>query len=98
MYIECDKTIELSTTRSVRKDNTIWYKSNRYSVPLGTYNKMKQVRIQQLDNQLVIQTIDDKKVIDKIKVEIGKGKLIQDSNHFRDRTNGIYEFIVNVVL
>src|SRR5690625_3351666 len=95
-YLDCDNPNDLSITRSVRKDNTIWYKSNRYSVPLGTYNKMKQVRIQQLDNQLVIQTIDDKKVIAKHKVVIGKGKLIQDSNHLRDRTKGIDTFIETV--
>src|SRR5690625_978182 len=33
-----------SITRSVRKDNTIWYKSNRYSVPLGTFNKRSEER------------------------------------------------------
>src|SRR5699024_9568248 len=38
----------------------------------------------------------DKKVIAKHKVVIGKGKLIQDSNHLRDRTKGIDIFIVTV--
>lgn len=28
----------LSITRRVRKDNTIWFESNRYTVPLGTYD------------------------------------------------------------
>lgn len=32
-----------SITRTVRKDNTIRYGSNRYSVPLGTYEKHKKV-------------------------------------------------------
>lgn len=30
-------------TRGVRKDNTILYLSNRYSVPLGTYRPGKQL-------------------------------------------------------
>ena len=32
-------SIDSSITRTVRKDNTIIYLSNRYSVPLGTYKK-----------------------------------------------------------
>ena len=32
-----ESTNNQSITRSVSKDNTIRYKSNRYSVPLGTY-------------------------------------------------------------
>ncbi len=42
-----------SKSRKVRKDNTILYESNRYSLPLGTYNKHKEVGI----------TIDDKALI-----------------------------------
>ena len=41
-YLDCDANHDSSITRSVRKDNTIWYQSNRYSVPLETYNKVKQ--------------------------------------------------------
>ena len=29
--------------RNVRPDNTVLYKSNRYSVPYGKYGKMKKV-------------------------------------------------------
>src|SRR5699024_382427 len=32
-----------SITRTVRKDNTINFVSNRYSVPLGTYHKTEKV-------------------------------------------------------
>ncbi len=32
--------------RNVRRDNTILYDSNRYSVPLGTYDRQKEVQIQ----------------------------------------------------
>src|SRR5699024_11310776 len=45
-----DSNYESSITRSVRKDNTIWYKSNRYSVPLGTFNRLKQVYIEVTDD------------------------------------------------
>src|SRR5690625_6222769 len=53
-----DSNCKNSIIRSVRKDNTIWYKSNRYSVPLGTFNKVKQVYIEKRDNAylLVMET------------------------------------------
>ncbi|MFP3324952.1 IS21 family transposase, partial [Planococcus sp. SIMBA_160] len=34
-----------SITRNVRKDNTVHFRSNRYSVPLGTYTKLANVRL-----------------------------------------------------
>ncbi|MFS0673723.1 IS21 family transposase [Ornithinibacillus sp. 179-J 7C1 HS] len=38
--------VDSSITRTVRKDNTIVYKSNRYSVPLGTYRgSVRKMRI-----------------------------------------------------
>ena len=43
-----DRDIMLPETkilRMVRKDNTIIYTSNRYTVPFGTYNKHKEVII-----------------------------------------------------
>ena len=40
--------------RTVRKDNTIIYDSNRYSVPLGTYAAQPEVRIETLDSLMTI--------------------------------------------
>src|SRR5690625_2744815 len=51
-----DSNHESSITRSVRKDNTIWYKSNRYSVPLGTFNKLKEVYIEITDDNYLLIT------------------------------------------
>ena len=41
-----DEAVLPVVCRTVRKDNTIIYDSNRYSVPLGTYNKQPEVRIE----------------------------------------------------
>lgn len=43
-------------TRKVRKDNTILYLSNRYTVPLGTYEPGKEVYLRTSDT--IIQIID----------------------------------------
>jgi len=85
-----------SITRVVRKDNTIRYKSNRYSVPLGTYNKQKEVYVTESKGYLFIYEKADGPLIAKHKICHEKGKLIQDSQHRRDRSKGIDEFIKHV--
>jgi len=86
-----------SITRSVRKDNTIWYKSNRYSVPLGTFNKLKEVFIETTDDDyLIIRETRGGRIIAKHEIASDKGELIQDTNHKRDRTKGIDTYIETV--
>jgi len=95
-YLDCDNLHESSITRSVRKDNTIWYKSNRYSVPLGTFNRIKQVYLEEKDDTLIIKDEEKREVIATHKLNQGRGNLIQDTNHLRDRTKGIDTYIETV--
>lgn len=92
----CDSPYASSITRSVRKDNTIWYKSNRYSVPTGTFNKIKQVYIVEDNEKLLIKDMEEKNIIAQHNIAVGKGNLIQDSNHLRDRTKGIDAYMKTV--
>lgn len=85
-----------SITRRVRPDNTILYQSNRYSVPLGTYNKQKTVYISIKEEDLFIYASKDGDLIARHKVCKEKGKLIQDTQHTRDRSKGIEVFIETV--
>lgn len=91
-----DKQIDSSNnsiSRVVRKDNTILYKANRYSVPLGTYNEFgKEVSIHINDDVLYIYNSDTSKVIGEHKISHEKGILIQDRAHTRDRSKGISEY------
>lgn len=83
-----------SIPRTVRKDNTILYQSNRYSVPLGTYKKDKVVYLTITnDSYLVIHDKVAGNVIAEHKLATCKGKLVQDRNHTRDRSRGIPEYI-----
>ncbi|WP_217634752.1 IS3 family transposase [Paenibacillus naphthalenovorans] len=53
--LEKIKSPKMSITRTVRKDNTIWYEGNRYSVPLGTYDgTAKEVGVQACETRLRI--------------------------------------------
>lgn len=86
--------IDSSITRTVRKDNTILYLSNRYSVPLGTYTKEKNVYIEVTDDgNLLIRGEKDGPVIAEHLISTERGKLIQDTQHTRDRTKGISAYI-----
>lgn len=85
-----------SITRTVRKDNTILYQTNRYSVPLGTYNKQKTVYIAQIDEYLLVYASKHGPLIAKHRLCQEKGKLIRDRQHTRDRSKGIDAFIHTV--
>jgi transposase len=86
-----------SITRTVRKDNTILYLSNRYSVPLGTYKKDKIVYLAVTEeNHLLIFEKEEGNKIAEHRLEPGKGKLVQDRQHTRDRTRGIPEYIAHL--
>jgi len=86
-----------SISRSIRKDNTIWYLSNRYTVPLGTFHKTEKVYIKNTDDGfLIIRETESGPILAKHKIVHGKGELIQDRNHKRDRTKGIDAYIETV--
>ncbi|MFP5109251.1 IS21 family transposase [Neobacillus sp. C211] len=83
-----------SITRSVRKDNTILYLSNRYSVPLGTFQKYPEVLYYVTDdNKLVIYVQESGEILATHCISPDKGKLIQNRSHQRDRSKGIKELI-----
>ncbi|WP_202615610.1 IS21 family transposase [Ureibacillus xyleni] len=99
-----ESSIESSLTRNVNKDNTIIYKSNRYSVPLGTYRPkgLNTVAIEIYDDQeshkqLIIKRNHGGEVLAKHRLEIGKGKLIKNRNHGRDRSKGIQAYKDTVI-
>lgn len=89
---------EIIVTRNVRKDNTILYKSNRYSLPLGTYKLNADVQIEEIDGILKIYDPIDHIPIAEHKVSLEKGALIQNNNHLRDTTekiNKLYEKVLS---
>jgi len=88
---------ETSISRCVHKDNTIRYLSNRYSLPLGTFSKHETVYIKETeDNQLIIYNPETGEIIAKHNIPDGKGLLIKDRKHSRDRTKGIDAFMDTV--
>ncbi len=88
----CDQAKRPVVCRTVRKDNTIIYDSNRYSVPLGTYTTQPEVRIETLDGVLYIQTLFGEPICEH-RISSGRGLLIQSQSHRRDRTSKLDELL-----
>ncbi len=82
--------------RTVRKDNTILYKSNRFSVPLGTFHKEKEVIIQVIEGNLHIFTLSKDEICHH-EIPSGRGHLVQNQEHKRDRTTKIDTYLSGLV-
>ncbi|WP_407701946.1 Mu transposase domain-containing protein [Tepidibacillus decaturensis] len=62
-------------SRTVRKDNTIWYEGNRYTVPTGTYKPGLEVAIEVCDGKLLIYDVIDHNLIAEHSISLEKGRL-----------------------
>ena len=78
-------------TRAVRKDNTVFYQGNRYSVPIGTYNTHKEVELEIKENELWIYDVFRDVLLAKHNISIEKGSLIQNRHHLRNTEEKIME-------
>lgn len=76
-------------TRNVRKDNTVHYMSNRYSVPPGTYNRMELVHLHIVAGCLKVCDPATGEIIQEHTVSDEKGKLIKDRGHARERSRSL---------
>jgi transposase len=70
--------------RTVRADNTVLYKSNRYSLPLGTYGKAKAVFLAVEGGSLKIMDRAGE-LLATHQIGGGKGGLVKLDAHRRDR-------------
>jgi transposase len=73
----------------VRKDNTIAYKGNFYTLPLGTYNGADtSVLLNVKEDNLFLYSLN-KELLAKHTVCYLKGALIRNTDHGRDKSNKI---------
>lgn len=79
---------ETNIRRTVRKDNTIIYNSNRYTVPYDTYNKYDEVCIEDNDGILYIQTLEGLPICQH-RISTNRGVLVQNADHKRDKSTAI---------
>lgn len=81
---------------TVRKDNTISFKSNLYSLPLGTYTgRGTQVSVT-VDSDTLRISSEAGAALCNHKLALGKGMKIINTDHKRDKSSPIEELIENV--
>ena len=86
------------TTYTVRKDNTISWKGNYYSVPAGTYKGRGSVVVVNTDNDhLMVSDLKGTEVCRHL-LAIGKGQTIKNTDHTRDKKPLIDEMIEQLCL
>ncbi len=79
------------TEYKVLKDNTIRYKGNFYSVPVGTYTGTDSaVLIHPAGNGLEIYDLE-KNIITTHELSLIKGKYVRHSDHYRDKSKSLEE-------
>jgi hypothetical protein len=77
----------------VRKDNTIQYKGAKYTLPIGTYQgPSTKVFVQQQEDMLIISD-SQSRLIAKHPVSSLKGVLVRNNNHLRDHSRKVAELI-----
>ena len=74
----------------VRKDNTVNYRCNYYTVPTGTYTgRESSVFLEEKESRLLIYSHDTGKLIAEHEINPGKGRLVRNSSHKRDRESSL---------
>lgn len=76
-------------TCTVRKDNTIYWKSNLYSVPMGTYKgRGSQVTMKLSEGYIIVSNMQSLEICRHL-VASGTGKKIKNNDHKRDKSTAI---------
>lgn len=78
---------------NVRKDNTISWKSNLYSLPLGTYSGAgTRVLVKTTDGELIIMD-QNRKELCRHNLSLLKGQKVISTDHTRDKRHAIMELM-----
>ena len=81
---------------TVRKDNTISWKGNFYTLPSGTYKgRGTQVKVSKDNASIVISDQADKHLCTQI-ISAGKGNLVRNTDHKREKSGNIKQMITDI--
>jgi transposase len=84
LYGIAPATIAEEMNRNIRPDNTVLYKANRYSVPYGTYVRVKKAYLAVEEEKLHVMDIAGD-ILATHEICREKGRLIRPECHRRDR-------------
>jgi transposase len=81
---------------TVRKDNTISWKGNFYTLPSGTYKgRGTQVKVSKDNTTIVISDQANNPLCTQI-ISTGKGNLVRNTDHKREKSAGITQMITDI--
>lgn len=86
-----------SIMRTVRKDNTILYNSNRYSLPQGTYTKHPEVTIIATQDELTIYDAFGDNLLAKHSISPLRGTLTKLTEHRRDKSASLKKLKIEIL-
>ena len=84
-----EKNSTISLTYSVRKNNIVLYKQNRYQVPKGTYSPGKEVKLILKDTKINILDMKTDELIVSHQLSIKQGELVKIIHPERDLHNTV---------
>jgi len=73
----------------VRKDNVFWYKSNFYSLPLGTYRDKDSIVLIRITDQELHVFSSKKEYICSHRISPARGKTIKNTDHKREKSKSL---------
>jgi transposase len=73
-------------TRTVRKDNTIMHRGNRYTVPYGTYKPDCELRLEEKGQTIKLFDQQTSALVAEHIISLEKGRLVRNNNHLRDHS------------
>lgn len=86
---EINKSDDNIVIRKIRKDNTVMYEGNRYTVPTGSFGTHDDVQLEINGDELLIYAGFCEILLAKHKLCFEKGKLIQNRDHLRNKETKI---------
>lgn len=89
---------DTGSTYPVRGDNAIYYKSNMYSVPEGTYKgRGTEILMTVTEDKLIIKDMYDNQICIH-DICTGKGRVIVNTDHRRDKSKKIDNLLLEVAM
>jgi transposase len=76
----------------VRKNNTVRYKSSRYTVPFGTYTRCQSVNLREADKYIEIYD-QSEQLLARHELASTPGELVRNNNHARDTSDSIKQLM-----
>ncbi|MGC9152052.1 MAG: IS21 family transposase [Microbacter sp.] len=88
-YYKQIKAAESLLPYKVRKDNTISYKGNFYTLPLNTYQGSDTTVLLKVENETVFLYASDKTLLTRHKICNERGCTIRNTDHRRDKSQSL---------